>query len=196
MRLLAEGRASEIYALDDERVLRRFKTGGNPEREARVMKRALDHGYPVPRVYEVLEDGMVIERIHGPSMFEDLARRPEHIGVHAEALAALHNELHRIPGESGGTLLHLDLHPHNVLMPASGPVVIDWANAREGPPAVDAALTWVICMTSAGEAGRRFADAFARHIDVRSGLEQAAAFRLRDRNVSEEERQAVERLLS
>jgi aminoglycoside phosphotransferase (APT) family kinase protein len=196
VKLLAQGRASEIYALDDERVLRRFKAGGNPEREASVMKRALDHGYPVPRVYEVHEDAMVIGRIHGPSMFEDLARRPEHVDAHAQTLARLHDQLHRIPGESGGTLIHLDLHPHNVLMPLSGPVVIDWANAREGPPEVDAALTWVICMTSAGEAGRRFADVFARRIDVRSGLEQAAAFRLRDRNVSQEERQAVERLLS
>jgi aminoglycoside phosphotransferase (APT) family kinase protein len=196
VKLLAQGRASAIYALDDERVLRRFKAGGNPEREARVMKRALDHGYPVPRVYEVREHEMVIERIHGPSMYEDLIREPERADVHAETLAGLHDQLHRIPGESSGTILHLDLHPANVLMPSSGPVVIDWANAREGPPDVDAALTWVICMTSAGEIGRRFGEAFARRIDVRSGLEQAAAFRMRDRNVSDEERQAVERLLS
>jgi hypothetical protein len=37
---------------------------------------------------------------------------------------------------------------------------------------------------------------FARHVDVRSELEEAAAFRLDDPNVSERERAAVRRLLA
>jgi tRNA A-37 threonylcarbamoyl transferase component Bud32 len=195
LKLLAEGRASEIFALDDRRVLRRFKAGGDPRREARVMKRALENGYPVPRVHEVLEDGLVLERVDGPTMKDDALRRPWRIPAHARVLAHLHDELHLIPGEREGVLLHLDLHPHNVLMSRRGPVVVDWANARDGRAELDPALTWVILMTGAGRAGRLFARLFARHVDVRTALQEAAAFRLRDRNVTEQERDAVERLL-
>jgi aminoglycoside phosphotransferase (APT) family kinase protein len=196
VKLLAQGRASEIFALDDGRVLRRFKAGGDPGREASVMKRALAHGYPVPRVLEVLADGLVLERIEGPTMADDGRRRPWRIDAYARRLARLHDDLHRIPGEEGGVLLHLDLHPKNVLVSAEGPVVIDWANARDGPAELDPALTWVIMMTSAGMLGRLFARTFAHHIDVRAGLEEAAAFRIRDRNVSAGEREAVERLVA
>jgi hypothetical protein len=41
-----------------------------------------------------------------------------------------------------------------------------------------------------------FAHRFARYVDVRAGLEEASAFRLRDRNVSARERSAVQRLLA
>src|SRR5205823_7396598 len=57
--LLHEGRASEILDLGDGRVFRRFKTGGDPEREAATMALAAQHGYPVPRVDEVRADGLV-----------------------------------------------------------------------------------------------------------------------------------------
>ena len=40
MKLLAEGRASEIFDLGDGRVLRRFKRGGDPGFEAGVMEHA------------------------------------------------------------------------------------------------------------------------------------------------------------
>jgi hypothetical protein len=39
-RLIASGRASEVLDLGDGRVLRRFKAGGNPRREALVMRHA------------------------------------------------------------------------------------------------------------------------------------------------------------
>ncbi|WP_410469263.1 phosphotransferase [Streptomyces europaeiscabiei] len=34
-------------------------------------------------------------------------------------------------------VLHLDLHPENVILTARGPQVIDWSNAEEGPPGLD-----------------------------------------------------------
>jgi aminoglycoside phosphotransferase (APT) family kinase protein len=196
VKLLAEGRASEILALDDDRVLRRFRAGGDPEREARVMQYAFERGYPVPRVFEVRQNGLVLERVHGHSMKTEGFRRPERMEDLAELLADLHERLHRIPGEREGVLLHLDLHPENVLMGPGGPVVVDWANARDGPAELDPALTWVILMTSGGEVGRAFAELFARHIDVQSALEEAAAFRLADRNVTEAERAAVRELVT
>jgi Ser/Thr protein kinase RdoA (MazF antagonist) len=45
---------------------------------------------------------------------------------------------------AGNYLLHGDLHPANILMPASGPVVIDWPNAASGPPEADVARTITI----------------------------------------------------
>jgi hypothetical protein len=55
MRLLAEGRASEILDLGDGRVLPRFKRGGDPAFESRVMEHARAHGFPVPALHEVRE---------------------------------------------------------------------------------------------------------------------------------------------
>jgi tRNA A-37 threonylcarbamoyl transferase component Bud32 len=193
--VLAEGRASEILDLGDGSVLRRFKERGDPEREAAVMALARDHGYPVPEVREVRGDGLVLERVDGPTMMADCRRRPWRLPEHARTLARLHHELHRIP-TPGGVLLHLDLHPKNVLLAARGPVVIDWANARGGVAALDPALTWVILMTSAGLIGRAFARLFARRVDIRAALGEAVKLRLADRNVTEAEARAVRRLLA
>jgi aminoglycoside phosphotransferase (APT) family kinase protein len=158
------------------------------------MALAAEHGYPVPRVDEIRADGLVLERIPGPTMAERCLRRPWELPRHARLLARLHDELHRIPA-SGGVLLHLDLHPKNVILSPHGPVVIDWSNARGGSAALDPALTWVILMTSSGRAGRVFARLFARQIDVRTALREAVELRLADRNVTEAERAAVRKLV-
>jgi tRNA A-37 threonylcarbamoyl transferase component Bud32 len=176
--------------------LRRFKARGDPETEAAVMALAREHGYPVPRVQEVLPNGLVLQRFQGPTMMADSRLRPWRIPRHARLLADLHDALHRVPSPDGGVLIHLDLHPKNVLLARRGPIVIDWANARGGDPALDCALTWVILMTSAGRAGRAFARPFARHIDVRTALPEAVAFRVADRNVTDAERTAARQLLA
>ncbi|CAA9377185.1 MAG: hypothetical protein AVDCRST_MAG21-1350 [uncultured Nocardioidaceae bacterium] len=63
-------------------------------------------------------------------------------------------DMRRVAGASPGDdrtaaqdrLLHLDLHPLNVLVDSNGAVsgVIDWANAAAGPPVLDRARTWSI----------------------------------------------------
>jgi Ser/Thr protein kinase RdoA (MazF antagonist) len=158
------------------------------------MALAAAHGYPVPRVDEVRTDGLVLERIPGPTMAGRCLRRPWELPRHAHVLARLHDELHRIP-VPGGALLHLDLHPKNVILSPRGPVVIDWSNARGGNAALDPALTWVILMTSSGRGGRALARLFARQIDVRTALREAVELRLADRNVTETERSAVRKLV-
>ena len=146
VRVIAAGRASEIVDLGDGRVLRSFKGHGEPAREAAVMEHAKAHGFPVPEVLEVRDDALVLELVDGPTMLADLGRRPWRLARHARSLAALHDRLHEIPYE-GKRLLHLDLHPDNVLLSSRGPVVIDWTNAGSGEPGLDVALTWVICAT-------------------------------------------------
>ena len=195
--MLAEGRASEIVDLGDGRVLRRFKTAGRPDREAQVMEHARAHGFPVPQVLEVRDDSLVLELVDGPTMLQDLRSRPWRMNRHARSLAALHGRLHEIPFE-GTRLLHLDFHPDNVLLSPHGPVVIDWTNARPGKPALDDALTWVICETSGGTLGRTFTRFFLRHLDregARRALPEAAEYRLADPNVTDTERERVRRLL-
>jgi aminoglycoside phosphotransferase (APT) family kinase protein len=205
MKLIASGRASEIFDLEDGRVLRRFKAGGDPQREALVMRHAAAHGYPAPRVLEVTSDALVLERVEGPTMLADLRRRPWRLPRHASLLAELHQGLHEIiapPGlpeaGEGDRLLHLDLHPDNVLLSPTGPVVIDWTNVRRGDPALDVALTWVIAATSGGRQGRLFLRWFLRHFDretLLAALPAAAERRIADPNVTDRERDAVRRLV-
>jgi aminoglycoside phosphotransferase (APT) family kinase protein len=205
VKLIAAGRASEIFDLGDGRVLRRFRAGGDPEREALVMRHAHDHGYPVPRVLEVTPDALVLERIEGATMLHESGRRPWRLPRHASLLARLHEQLHQIVAPSvlpevgpGDRLLHLDLHPDNVILSPSGPFVIDWTNARRGDPALDVALTWVIAATSGGFLGRLFLRWFLPHFDradLLRALPAAAERRVADVNVTDRERRAVRRFV-
>jgi Phosphotransferase enzyme family len=118
------------------------------------------HGYPVPAVEEISEDGtdLVMERVDGLSMVAAISRRPWTVRRQGTLLAELHRRLHEIPAPDflppapagqGDQLLHLDLHPLNVILGPRGPVVIDWSNAAGGDPAVDVGLAWVLM--AAGE---------------------------------------------
>ena len=165
------------------------------------MEHARRHGYPVPRVLEVTADALVLERIEGRTMAQELRRRPWMVRRHAALLARLQQRLHEIPAPSGlaavsedDRLLHLDLHPENVILSPSGPVVIDWTNARRGDPPLDVALTWVIVATSGGPFGRVFLRWFLPHFDreeLLRWLPVAAERRVADVNVTDRERAAV-----
>jgi aminoglycoside phosphotransferase (APT) family kinase protein len=184
------GRASTVTDLGDGTVLR---TGGDPEREAALMALAAAAGIPVPRVLEVRADGLILQRIDGPTMARRLMRRPWQAAAQAAILGSLHEQLHRVPLD-GESLLHLDLHPENVLLGAEGPVLIDWTNAGSGRPEKDVALTWLILETSGGLPGRILARLFARKVGsarVRRGLSAAREFRLADPNVTRAERARV-----
>jgi aminoglycoside phosphotransferase (APT) family kinase protein len=206
VKLIAAGRASEIFDLGDGRVLRRFRAGGDSEREALAMEHARSHRFPVPRVWEVRKDALVLDRIDGPTMLDELRRRPWSSRRHARLLAQLHERLHAIPAPAGlpaagagDRLLHLDLHPDNVILSSVGPFVLDWTNARRGEPTLDVALTWVIAATSAGLRGRLFVRSFLAHFEraeLMRALPAAAELRIGDVNVSEQERQAVRRFLA
>ncbi len=167
--LIASGRDADIFSFGDRLVLRRSRAGRSMTTEARTMEYARGHGYPVPAVDHLSDDGtdMVIERVDGPSMAQLLRRRPWTLRGQGDILGGLHRRLHAIaapdwarpgPGTGGGCLLHLDLHPLNVLMGPAGPVVIDWSNACRGDGATDVALTWVLM--TAGEIPARRLEAF------------------------------------
>lgn len=213
--MIGRGRDADVFAIDDRWVLRRYRSGRSCEHEAVVMEHARMAGYPVPTVREAAGPDMIVERIDGRTMADDLVHRPWRLSAHAALLGRLHRRLHEVrappallaPFGAGDSLLHLDLHPQNVLLSADGPWVIDWANAARGPAAIDVALTFVIAgavprarsplQALAGVLRRRFAVEFlaaAGTQGVREALPAAIDFRLADANVRADEREAVETL--
>ena len=158
--LLASGRDADIFEYGPTRVLRRSRHHRSMEREARTMDYVRERGYPVPKVEEVSADGteLIMERIVGANMVDALTAAPWRARRFGRVLADLHRQLHEMasplwlapaPTGRGDRLLHMDLHPLNVMMSSRGPIVIDWANAARGDPNTEVALTWALL--SAGE---------------------------------------------
>lgn len=215
MRLLASGRDADVFDLGDGRVLRRHKDGRPATKQADLLTYAASRGYPVPALHDASGPDLILEKLDGPEMQQVLD--PSNLDAMAIVLADLHRRLHAIPPMPGletefgepSSLLHLDLHPRNVLMTSRGAVVIDWANAANGPGQADVALMWVIGKTSridADPAERervgvfrdRFLSTFLRHAsgpDFERVLPAVADWRKRDPNVTDDERAAIDRLL-
>ena len=157
--LLGSGRNADVYDIGGGRVLRRYRDGRDAdavEREAQVMAHARAHGVPVPEAFEVSGSDIVMERAMGPTMLDFLGRRPWTVRAQARLLARLHATVHQVPALPGlrapfgdedldhQVLLHRDLHPSNVILTSTGPVIIDWEGAARGPAILDVALTWAI----------------------------------------------------
>jgi len=217
-RPLAAGRSANVYDLGGGRILRRYHDRSrSAEREAEIISWAGRHGVPVPEVFDADGPDIVMERVEGPTMLADLARRPWRLFRHAASLARLHHQVHAAPALAGlrapfgdqGGLLHVDLHPDNVLLSPRGPVVIDWESASRGPAEADLALCWVVVAMSSvpgsawqqavGRAGQRiFANAVLRHAGMRvddAWLARAVRFRLEDAHTLEVEAIRMRRLL-
>src|SRR4051794_16820621 len=154
---MAEGRDAEVYDIGQGLVARRFRDASRScEHEAAIMTWARDHGVPVPEVKSASGPELVMTRVQGPSMLEAIGKQPWALQRHARQLATLHQQLHTVPAppfarrpfDRGDALIHLDLHPLNVLIGEDGPVIIDWTNACAGPGALDEAYTWVLVRTS------------------------------------------------
>ena len=209
MRLLAKGRAADVYDLGDGTVLRRYRTPVDSRHEAAIMRQVAAAGFPVPAVHRSEGADLVLDRVEGPTMLQDLARKPWRLATHADLLATLMRRLHEIP-VVGGHVLHRDLHPENVILGPGGPVVIDWSNAAIGPWPEDVAMTWLIVAASVPDGGwwqRRlaatgqglFARRFLSHFDlapVRQVLPLVAEARLDDPNVTAVEAARVRRLVT
>jgi aminoglycoside phosphotransferase (APT) family kinase protein len=134
-----------VYALDDRRVLRRYRQGGDTAAEASVMARVAAAGYPVPRIHSADGPDLVLERLDGATMLTALVAGRLALDAAADLMVDLLARLHAVPGR----IVHLDLHPDNVMLTARGPVVIDWRNAAEGPPDRDVAMTALIMAQAA-----------------------------------------------
>jgi aminoglycoside phosphotransferase (APT) family kinase protein len=155
-KLLASGRDGDIFELGDDGtlVLWRTRDGRSLASEARILEHVHAAGLPVPKVHELRADDteLVMERIHGPTMVQAFAKAPWKLRSHSRVLADLNNRVHEVDGPSwldqlpdgGDRLVHLDIHPLNVIYSPTGPVLIDWTNASRGCWQTDVAHTWLI----------------------------------------------------
>ncbi|MQS12523.1 aminoglycoside phosphotransferase family protein [Streptomyces kaniharaensis] len=187
--LLGSGRTADVFALDGRRVLRRYRDGSDTGGELAVMTHLAEHGYPVPAAWTGAAPGeLVLERLAGPTLRDALVAgdiTPEAAG---ELLAGLLHRLHAVPAAVGADpahrILHLDLHPENVLLTPRGPVVIDWATADEGPPGLDAGMSVLILAEAVfslpeglAEAARAVLASLVRHLGGPGDLAAARARR-------------------
>lgn len=194
--LLATGATALVYELDDRRVLRRYRDERwSVDRAAAATDIAWEAGVPTPRVLAARGPDLVLERIDGPTMLAEMSAGRLNLDSAMQILADLHRMTHAVhrpksasplPDREGGDrLLHLDLHPNNVLMAPSGPQLIDWENACWGPPGLDVAVTAVIlaCYALAYRTeddsldATDLLDAFLRLAEPITHLGEAVAFR-------------------
>ncbi|HET9895872.1 MAG TPA: aminoglycoside phosphotransferase family protein [Streptosporangiaceae bacterium] len=236
-RLIGSGRAADVYELGRGRVLRRYRTAvgvadeerlaAHVAREARLMEYLWSVGFPVPQVIGTDGADMIMARVDGVDLLSDLARRPWRARVHASTLARMHDQLHKIeapswlprpfgqgaPGRvqsgTGDRILHLDLHPGNVMLTPAGPVVIDWSNGSAGPPGADVAMASLIMRISevddlpvpvrlvAGMVRGTVVRQFERSVSDDPGphFADVAKSRLHDRNVRPSEIAILRRML-
>jgi aminoglycoside phosphotransferase (APT) family kinase protein len=216
--LIGRGRAADVYALGVDRVVRRYRTPISLDVEATLMDYLWHRGFPVPRVFHVDGAAMIMERLHGPTMLTQLGRQPGRLRGYADALADLHRRLHAIPAPvslrqafgADRQVLHLDLHPGNVMLTDRGPVVIDWTNAAAGSPGADVAHTvmlmstgdvdtksrwqWLVTSALRGPFVRRFVAVAGE--DMRPYVRAVAEARLTDPNVRPTEVTRLHRLLA
>ncbi|MFF9647396.1 phosphotransferase [Streptomyces sp. NPDC014622] len=155
--LLGAGRTADVYALDENWVLRRDRDGMDATHEWAVMSYLSAHGYPVPRLgprdATTAPCDLVLRRLTGPTMLASLESGDLTASNAATVLAGLLAELHTVPArlspQPEDRILHLDLHPGNVMLTPREPVVIDWSDTAEGAPALDRAMTALILARTA-----------------------------------------------
>jgi tRNA A-37 threonylcarbamoyl transferase component Bud32 len=195
-----------VFALDARTVLRRYRRRDVPASETDLMRYVRERGYPAPEIVRVTSRDLVLERATGPTMAVDVTRRPWTLIRHARRLAELHRRLHRIAAPEwlpaigpGGAVIHLDLHPENVMLHGKGVLVIDWANARAGHWADDVAQTVVILAAADVSlqlrvAIRAFLAVYLAGFDraaVRAHLPAAIERRMTDPNMTARERKLI-----
>ncbi|WP_329024904.1 phosphotransferase [Streptomyces sp. NBC_00690] len=160
--LVGFGRSADVFAIDDRWVLRRYRDGGDATAEALVMRHVAEYGYPVPGVRSsegnqgpeaqvvshATRGELVLQRLSGPTLRKAMRQAAVSADQTGAMLADLLHRLHTIPARVSADpehrVLHLDLHPDNVMLTPSGPMVIDWRNTEEGHPALDWAMTALI----------------------------------------------------
>lgn len=197
--LLATGATALVYELDEHRVLRRYRDESRSAGPAATATRiAWGAGVPTPRVLASRGPDLVLERVDGPTMLAEMTAGRLAMDEAMRMLADLHRVTHGVRKPDGATelperdgddrLIHLDLHPNNVLMASGGPQLIDWENACWGPPGLDVAVTAVIlaCYALAYRTeddsldATDLLDAFLQAAEPLTHLDEAVAFR-RDR---------------
>jgi hypothetical protein len=167
-RLIASGRAADVFDLGDGTVLRRYRSVHDSGPEGRLMGWLAASGVPVPVVHRAAGRDLVMDHVRGPSMLDDLHPMNVILGPGGPVVIDFTNAT-RGPAT-------FDAAMSFVLMSTFGTTgVIDRLGQR--------------LLVAAFRRGR------GRHV-VDAGLVDACRFRLADRNVTAGERERVQRLLA
>jgi hypothetical protein len=131
---------------------------------------------PVPAVLDRAEVGdtsaVLLVMLPGQPVADFARHRPDLARATGSACGAVHGllagvhapaGLRAVPGAGSTTpaaqarVLHLDLHPLNILVGVGGEVtgVLDWANAAAGDPGLDRARTWTLLALDPAARARR-----------------------------------------
>lgn len=162
--LIARGRNADVYLMNDTQVLRRLHTGAQTYPNIDLLRHLNALGFPTTRIIQVEGTDLILERLHGPNLLQALDAREVTMSQGVRILLDLHAALHALPPPPRAeeapaeatqptvpttpsakvSMLHLDLHPGNILLTADGPRVIDWESARLGSAGVDLATTALV----------------------------------------------------
>ncbi len=100
---LASGRTAEIFSYEDGKVLKLFFPSIPQswiDREAYIGRYIQEAQLPVPKVYKRVKiddrEGVVYERVDGPSLLNQLGRMPWKAVQCARLLANLHAQVHKV----------------------------------------------------------------------------------------------------
>jgi Phosphotransferase enzyme family len=85
-RPIVSGKDADVFALGEDRVLRRCRAGGAVAVEVASMRHVADHGFPVPAMYRAEGTELVVARVPGPTMLAAL--RAGDIGTSSAGRAA------------------------------------------------------------------------------------------------------------
>ncbi len=172
--VIGRGRAADVLDAGNGRVLRRYRSPhpGLVEREAVAMRHLRANGAPVPEVFSADGDEIVMERINGRSLMEVLTSQPWRAAAIGRQLADVQRRIHAVPAgdldlprfSEGNSILHFDLHPDNVMITDSGPVVIDWSNVALGDPLADVMFSWMLMSTGEPDSVPVFLRPIARFV--------------------------------
>jgi tRNA A-37 threonylcarbamoyl transferase component Bud32 len=191
----ASGREADVFALGNGRVLRRYRGGEDASGEAAVMTYVRGLGFPAPEVYAADGTDLVMERLDGPTLARALLAGEMSLAEGAAVQAGLLRQLHELPGrgaDDNSTIVHLDLHPENVLITGRGPVVIDWRNAGDGVGDLDTALAaLILAQVAVGSIDHPLGEKAGRMLDYFLACAPGDPIRLLDEAVAIKSRQST-----
>lgn len=152
--LLTRGRTSDVYLLDDTHVVRHLRDPQDSFRNLDLVKHLNAHEFPTARYVRADGPDLVMERLDGVTLLQALDVQDVSITEGVRILLDLHDALRAVPVPppgvaplvigGGESIVHLDLHPANILMSSRGPQVIDWEVAGIGPAGLDLATTALV----------------------------------------------------
>lgn len=98
---IAEGGTSEIFAWDENKILKLYHEGapsGDAEQEAIHASIAYDAGVKTPAVIDTItienRQGIIFERVHGVTMVDAIIANPQKLIPYAHLLAELQADIH------------------------------------------------------------------------------------------------------